>query len=179
MKETYSTLINGAVAGFLATIPMSGAMLLMHQLLPRQEQYPLPPCQITRNLSEKSGLRSSLDEKGLAAVAGVSHFSYGAAAGALYAATVRAVRFPTLVTGMGFGLVVWAGSYLGWLPALGILSPATEHPARRNALMIAAHIIWGSMTGVFNKKLKDRWLDCSPLSGPAAALKSSKGLPKP
>jgi putative membrane protein len=43
---------------------------------------------------------------------------------------------------------VWAGSYLGLLPVLGILSPATRHPTGRNALMIAAHIIWGATLGI-------------------------------
>ena len=31
----------------------------------------------------------------------------------------------------------------GWIPALNLLEPATEHPARRNALMIAVHLVWG------------------------------------
>jgi hypothetical protein len=37
---------------------------------------------------------------------------------------------------------------MGWLPALGILQPATKHPAQRNALMIVAHLVWGSVTGL-------------------------------
>ena len=48
-----------------------------------------------------------------------------------------------------YGLAVWAGSYLGLLPALGIMSPATDHPLRRTALMIAAHLVWGSALGTF------------------------------
>lgn len=43
--------------------------------------------------------------------------------------------------------MVWSGSYLGLLPALNILPPATEHPPGRNALMIAAHVVWGSVLG--------------------------------
>jgi hypothetical protein len=52
-------------------------------------------------------------------------------------------------------VAVWAGSYLGWLPAAGILSPATEHPARRNALMIASHVVWGAAAGVIVERLSD------------------------
>ncbi len=40
-------------------------------------------------------------------------------------------------------MVVWGVSYLGLLPGLGILSSAKDHPARRSALMIAAHLVWG------------------------------------
>ena len=35
---------------------------------------------------------------------------------------------------------------MGWIPALNLLEPATEHPARRNALMIAVHLVWGTAT---------------------------------
>jgi hypothetical protein len=60
-----------------------------------------------------------------------------------------------VLAGVGFGLAVWAVSYLGWLPAAGILSPATEHPARRNALMIGAHVVWGATTGLAVGRLSD------------------------
>jgi hypothetical protein len=42
------------------------------------------------------------------------------------------------------------------MPALGLLSPATEHPGRRNALMIAAHLVWGSATGIIFDRLQRR-----------------------
>jgi putative membrane protein len=42
------------------------------------------------------------------------------------------------------------------LAALGILKPATEHPPRRNALMIAAHLIWGAVLGALVGKRADR-----------------------
>jgi hypothetical protein len=66
--------------------------------------------------------------------------------GALYGA-VTPRNFSGPATGAAFGLGVWTASYLGLLPALGILKPATEHPARRNLLMIGAHVVWGSALG--------------------------------
>ncbi len=42
------------------------------------------------------------------------------------------------------------------MPALRILRPATEHPARRTALMIGAHIIWGSVVGLIVEVLDDK-----------------------
>ncbi|HWS53323.1 MAG TPA: DUF1440 domain-containing protein, partial [Pyrinomonadaceae bacterium] len=84
-----------------------------------------------------------------------SHFGYGAACGALYGALAAERDVPPLAAGVGFGLAVWAGSYLGWLPAAGIISPATEHPPRRNALMIAAHVVWGATTGLVVAGLSD------------------------
>jgi hypothetical protein len=62
---------------------------------------------------------------------------------------------PPALSGAGFGVAVWAGSYSGRLPAAGILSPATRHPPRRNALMIAAHVVRGATAGLVVDKLSD------------------------
>ena len=139
----------GALAGLAATGPMTLAMKLMHEQLPREEQYPLPPRQVTEGLAAKAGVNGHLDEEDREAATWVSHFAYGAACGALYGAlSGERVDSHPVLAGVGFGVAVWAGSYLGWLPAAGIISPATEHPARRNALMITAHAVWGAGVGV-------------------------------
>ena len=138
----------GALAGLAATAPMTLAMKLMHEQLPREERYPLPPRQVTEGVAEKAGVNEHLDEEERAAATWASHFAYGAACGALYGALPgEGVDRRPVLAGVGFGLAVWAVSYLGWLPAAGSISPATEHPARRNALMIAAHVVWGATTG--------------------------------
>lgn len=67
--------------------------------------------------------------------------------------TAPKISMPAPLTGAVFGLIVWAGSYLGLLPAMGILAPATRHPVRRTALMIAVHLIWGSVTGWVTDRL--------------------------
>jgi ribose/xylose/arabinose/galactoside ABC-type transport system permease subunit len=145
----------GAVAGLAATVPMSLAMKLMHERLPEHEQYPLPPRAVTMEVAERAGVREHLDEGEREAATWAAHFGYGAACGALYGALAAGRRVPPLAAGVGFGLAVWAGSYLGWLPAAGILRPATEHPPRRNALMIAAHVVWGAGVGLAVAGLSD------------------------
>ena len=130
----------GALAGLAATGPMTLAMKLMHEQLPREERYPLPPRQVTEGLAEKAGVNEHLDEE--------ERETHVAVSGK------RLDGHPVLA-GVGFGFAVWAASYLGWLPAAGIISPATEHPARRNALMIAAHVVWGATTGVAIERLSD------------------------
>ncbi|HEX8285383.1 MAG TPA: DUF6789 family protein [Pyrinomonadaceae bacterium] len=147
----------GALAGLAATAPMTLAMKLMHEQLPREERYPLPPRQVTEGVAEKAGVNKQLGEDEREAATWASHFAYGTACGALYGALAggRADSHP-LLAGVGFGVAVWAGSYLGWLPAAGIIAPATEHPARRNALMIAAHVVWGATTGAALAGLSDK-----------------------
>lgn len=143
-----NTILLGALAGFAATGPMSLAMKLMHEQLPPHEQYPLPPRAVTMEVAEGAGVKQHLDEDEREAATWVSHFAYGTACGVVYAPLARALdEVPAPLTGAAFGLAVWAGSYLGWLPAAGILRPATEHPPRRTALMIAAHLVWGVAAG--------------------------------
>jgi uncharacterized membrane protein YagU involved in acid resistance len=127
---------------------MTVAMIFLHRRLPRSEQYPLPPRQITMKLAREAGVEHHMDAQERSAATMLSHFAYGAAGGALYA-TTHEPRKNGAGKGVLFGLLVWGVSYLGWLPAAGVLSPATEHPARRNLLMIAAHVIWGGVMGAF------------------------------
>jgi uncharacterized membrane protein YagU involved in acid resistance len=57
------------------------------------------------------------------------------------------------VSGAVGGLGIWLGSYLGWIPAASILKPATDHPRRRNLLMLAAHVVWGAATAAAMREL--------------------------
>lgn len=125
---------------------MTIAMVWMHRRLPRYERYPLPPSLITQNLEEAADVDPVPPRPHLALTL-VNHFGYGAAVGALYGPTAGRFRAPAAVKGVGWGLVVWTFSYLVMLPAVGLLSPATRHPARRNGLMILAHVVWGGVTG--------------------------------
>ncbi|MEZ4552489.1 MAG: DUF1440 domain-containing protein [Dehalococcoidia bacterium] len=146
-----SGVTRGAVAGAAATAPMTLFMTLAHRALPMTERYPLPPRQVTERASERSGVELPRTEGRTLAVTLLAHFAYGAATGALYGsrppAAVPKKTLAAAVDGALFGLVVWDVSYLGLLPALGLLPPATLHPWRRNALMISAHIVWGGSLG--------------------------------
>lgn len=142
-----NSIIKGALAGLAATVPMTVAMKAMHQYLPPHEQYPLPPRLIMEKLTDDAGVSEYLNEQDEKQIALAAHFSYGAAMGTIYAPLAKRTSLPPVVSGMLFGMAVWGGSYLGLLPAAGILRPATEHPPKRTALMITAHLIWGVSLG--------------------------------
>lgn len=148
-----NVILKSALSGCAATLPMSVWMLAaQHWLLPRRERYPLPPEQITEHAAEAVGLGAVAENDGALKLASVvNHFAYGAVVGALYAPLQGRQGSPAL-KGTGLGLLVWTASYLGLLPATGLLSSATHHPARRNALMIVAHVIWGSVTGLLSER---------------------------
>ncbi len=132
------TLLFGALAGMAATTAMTGVMRNLYPRLPAGERYPLPPREITERMAKMAGINAS--ERALETSTVALHFIAGAATGAAFPLITRS-RSP--VVGAGYGIALWAVSYLGWLPAAGVLKPATRHPWRRNVLMLAAHALWG------------------------------------
>ena len=125
--------IFGTLAGITATLAMTAAMRRLDRLLPAEQRYPLPPRELTQRTAP------GLDNTRLAEATVAAHFGYGAAAGVLYAFLPRKLQ-----AGPAYGVLVWGLSYLGWIPAMRILAPATSHPAERNLLMLAAHLVWGA-----------------------------------
>ena len=140
-----SRLVIGAVAGFVGTMAMTSAMRRLHARLPASERYPLTPREIV------DAAVDSPDEaaKDLTVAA---HFVYGAGCGALLA--VADAR-PSKRIGAATGVAIWLASYMGWIPALNLLKPATRHPFRRNALMIGVHVVWGTATAAAMRELAD------------------------
>ncbi|WP_445158548.1 hypothetical protein [Halomonas sp. E14] len=142
----------GAIGGLLATVPMTLAMEALYRRLPREERYPLPPREITEDMLHKAGLDDALDDKRQGELSLLSHFGYGAITGALYPVVCEKVEHP-LIYGSGYGVLVWAASYFGWIPALHILAPPNRHPAQRRRLMITAHLVWGASTVWLGERL--------------------------
>ena len=147
MGRTVTGALIGCIAGVVATGPMTVAMILWHRRLPPHERYPLPPREITMKLARETGLAGDMSGPAKSAATLVAHFAYGGACGAAYGAASGRLPGPAVVKGIGAGLLVWAGSYLGLLPGTGILRLATDHPARRNLLMLGAHVVWGAALG--------------------------------
>lgn len=148
-------IIVGALAGAAATVPMTVLMLEWHRRLPNSEQYPLPPREIFDEIVEQADADKHLGESERVALSLAGHFAYGASCGAIYQTIIKR---PTAANGAVYGVGVWTASYLGWLPAFKILRPATEHPLKRNALMIAAHVVWGSCLGEIGKRASETLL---------------------
>ena len=136
-----SRMLIGAIAGFAGTLAMTAAMRRLHERLPAKERYPLTPREIIDSVAEQADI--PLSNEAAKDVTTAGHFLYGAASGAVLGAA-NVVMGP--VTGASAGLTVWLTSYLGWIPKMKILKPATEHPPRRNLLMLASHVVWGVAT---------------------------------
>jgi uncharacterized membrane protein YagU involved in acid resistance len=139
----------GAAAGLVATVPMTAAMKLAQGMLAPQERHPLPPRRITMRALRKTGVRphahlAESERRGLTLAA---HYGYGTGAGALFGLIAPRNTGDAVAAGVGYGLLVWAASYLGLMPALDLHPPATRETPGRNAMMIAAHVVWGAALG--------------------------------
>ena len=138
----------GCFAGLLATVPMTMAMVRIHRQLPRRQRYALPPRIITDGVAARLPISERILPQPGPGRALAAHFAFGAATGGLYGVATAKMRVkPGLTSGVAYGLGVWTASYLGWVPAAGLMPPATRQPTQRNVMMIAAHIVWGAALG--------------------------------
>ena len=144
---TMNRLLLGAAAGAAATVPMTLVMESLHESLPGEPARPLPPREITESIAAQAGVRDEVPEQEMQALTLAAHFGYGALCGALFGLMAPKNLAAAVPSGMAFGLTVWAGSYLGLLPALNIRHDARHDPPARNGLMIAAHLVWGLTAG--------------------------------
>lgn len=159
-------ILAGALAGTIATVPMTATMAAARAVLPGAARDPLPPRQITEHAldaaAEATGAATGvatpaagdLSERGRETATTLAHYAFGAGAGALYGLVAAAApAAPPVVRGVVWGITVWAGSYLGWLPALRLLPPATKDSPQRAVIMVAAHVVWGGTLGALTHRL--------------------------
>ena len=138
----------GAGAGAIATIPMTLVMEALHRRLPGEVPRPLPPREVAEAIAVKAGINRELSERDIQDLTLATHFGYGALCGAVFASVMPKQPAAAVASGVLFGLGVWAGSYLGWLPATGLRQPLRFDPIARSGLMIVAHVTWGVTAGL-------------------------------
>lgn len=145
MKTHLKAALRGAVAGGVATLPMSAVMLAAGQAGLMGEQ---PPRTIFESLLAMARIPVP-DERTEEPLVAAAHIGYGMLAGAAYGLLRERVRLPLppAAEGVGYGLLIWALSYEGWIPAMRIMPPPEEDRPGRPASMIAAHLVYGAVLG--------------------------------
>ena len=139
-----SRLVSGTIAGFVATAPMSVVMKGIQMTLPKHEGFALPPSVITFQATKKAGLLPKSEEHHTFLTL-LAHFGAGAGYGLFYGvgAPGSKQKQGNPIRGIVFGLLVWSINYMGIMPALNLYNSAEHEPARRNAMMIIAHLAYG------------------------------------
>lgn len=170
MADTASGLFAGGLSGVAATLPMTLVMEAFYSGLPVGERRgPLPPREIAMKAADAAGVEDDLSETQKKGLTGLGHFGYGGVTGSAYGAVAPYLPLGPVGNGVAYGLVVWAGSYLGWLPAAGVMRSAAREPAGKNAVMIAAHVVWGATLGLLTAALT------RPREQPAPDFESTAG----
>lgn len=155
MRKLDSPWVTGMASGAVATLVMSMLMVASKRSGVMTREY--PPRKITREMVEAT-TDSPAPMEHLNALTTANHFAYGMAGGAVFAWLRRECQLPgsPFLQGLAFGLLVWAGSYMGWVPAARIMPPPEEDQPGRVGTMVAAHVVYGSVLGKCQELLEKR-----------------------
>ncbi|HLI07957.1 MAG TPA: DUF1440 domain-containing protein [Ktedonobacteraceae bacterium] len=147
-EQAEQAFLNGALSGLIATIPMTIFMLVTQRFLPKGQHYDLPPELITKDVARKMHARWHMNKVAVLVATLLAHSGYGTTMGILYEPVRQRILLPPPLRGIFFGFFVWAASYFVLLPLLGIAETGEKESGRRNLMMLAAHVVWGSTLGV-------------------------------
>lgn len=141
----------GAVAGTVATVPMSAVMLAAQRAGLIRKQ---PPEEITEAALHTVGAHPPEPEEDRLTV--LNHLLFGAAAGAVFGACHRVLPGTGrhVPAGVVYGLTVWVTAYQGWVPRLGIMPPADEDQRGRPQSMAVAHVVFGAALAAVLTRLR-------------------------
>ena len=153
MDQRARSALVGAGAGAAATVAMSAVMGVFDAIGVLESQ---PPREITSRTLTKAGVSHDPESAPHNIVSALSHLAFGAIAGAAYAPLEDEVTAPPIASGVAWATGVWATSYLGFLPALG-LQPPPRSNAPRLVPMLVAHWVYGAVLGAIVEKAGDAW----------------------
>ena len=131
--------LRGALAGAVATVPMSAVMMGAKR---SGHMGGMPPEKITANFLASSGIHPTEAQQDVAA--GLLHFGFGSVAGAVFGAVAPRQVIARVPMGMAYGAAIWGVSYMGWVPAFGIMPHASRDRRDRQMVMLAGHLVYGT-----------------------------------
>lgn len=147
----------GVGAGMVATTTMTAGMFIFQKagLLGR-----MPPRLLAERTLALFGLRRKTSRTSRKLLTAALHYGFGAAMGALFEVgrsaiatrNGRASNVALVGSGVAFGTLVWAASYMGWVPAVGLMPrPSHDRPGRPTS-MVLAHWIFGGTLGAIGTR---------------------------
>jgi hypothetical protein len=138
-----TTGLGDAASGAIATAAMSAVMIAGDRVGLLGEP---PPTTVSRAALREAGVEHPSDAAGR--LAPLAHLLFGAQGGVAFGVIRRLMPgVPGGILGVLFALGVYAVSYKGWIPALGILPPPEDDRPGRPTVMIAAHVVYGLALG--------------------------------
>jgi hypothetical protein len=155
VQHAIRTTLEGAAAGAVATAAMSVPMLVAQR---RGSMGTQPPERVVEEAAEQTDGGNELSERDQDLAASLAHLGFGMGAGATFALVHRALDppLPTVVQATAFAGGVWALSYRGWIPRLGVLPPPEHDRPDRQRTMLLAHLFFGAVLGAAEGRLARR-----------------------
>ena len=156
--NTTDTMIRGALAGLAGTAVMT---LMMKKAAPKivpEEMRPdkFPPKRAVEWAEEQAGEPNALTESQETKAAMGAHFTYGSGAGVVYGLLREQMGgIPAPLSGMLFGVGLWAVSFEGWMPALGVQEATHEKPPKKWPMPIMGHMVYGATTALTYEALEN------------------------
>ncbi len=158
MNNGLDSMVRGALAGAAGTAVMT---LMMRRAAPKmvpEEMRPdeFPPKRVVEWAEEQAGEPHALTESQEMKVAMGAHFAYGSGSGAVYGLLRSQLDgLPAPLMGAMFGVGLWAFSFEGWMPALGVQEATTEKPPQKWPMPVMAHIVYGVTTALAYEALEN------------------------
>lgn len=162
-------LVRGAAAGFAGTLALQVMHMASEKALPatmpsiRQDPGEFMVEKVEEALP--ASVRSRIPALAEAGAAKGLAVGYGITAGAVYG-LLRPEGGDILVDGVALGVGTWAAGYLGWLPALGLLSPLREQSVPEAVGPVVRHALFGMAVVAAHRALANR----SPVRRDAALI---------
>lgn len=155
MQPLIRAALNGSIAGAVATTTMTGFMRLSQQTGFYQKE--LPPTKVTQAATKTLGVEQFVSPAGETLLTGLAHWAFGMIGGAVFGVAGKTSHWiPTRFGGLVFGLLVWAVSYMGWIPALRILPMPWNERGKHGSMPFIAHVIYGATLGIVVRRLEQR-----------------------
>ncbi len=130
----------GALAGVIATVPMTLVLFGMARVLPSVKKF--PSGWVVKQLTKKAGIWPTLSMRERSQLSWTGHVGYGMLMGSIYLPLAK--ERSGIGRGMAFGVSVWAGSYLGMLPLVASRKPFKKSFLDDHLQLVIAHLVWGS-----------------------------------
>lgn len=148
-----SRYVRGVISGGIATLVMTATMAAGQRVFRFGSQ---PPRLITRNVLGRLGL-SPGDPATTEPVSWMTtHEMFGMTCGAGYILVRPLLPSSRYAAGLVFGGAVWAVSYLGYLPALGLYPAPDDDRRDRLTVMVVAHAVYGVVLAEVDDRLARR-----------------------
>lgn len=148
-RDLLNRMIHGALAGMNGAATMTVLRMLAHRMGLVDQMVPQKVEQWARRKAGANrlpipALHRVLDH--------VLHMGYGGTWGALYGLAFGGKRRSHVGPAIAFGLGQWAFGMTMLFPALGIGRPAWRSRPRENAINIASHLLYSSMTAFLTEE---------------------------